>query len=113
MRYMNGMAWTVETLSAVDAEIESLPVALRARLLRLLETVETVGLDALRAPHVRHLDGKLWELRVRAEGGIARGIYVTAAGRRVVVVHVFAKKSRRTPRRALATARERMRQVTR
>ncbi len=109
---MTGMAWTVETLSAVDAEIEALPVALRARLLRLLETVENVGLEALRAPHVRHLDGKLWELRVRAEGGIARGIYVTAAGRRVVVLHVFAKKSQRTPRRALATARERMRQVT-
>ena len=109
---MTGMTWTVETLSAVDAEIEALPVVLRARLLRLLETLETVGLDALRAPHVRHLDGKLWELRVRAEGGIARGIYVTATGRRVVVLHVFAKKSRRTPRRALATARERMRQVT-
>ena len=106
------MNWTVETVSAVDAEIEALPVALRARLIRLLEVVENVGLEALRAPHVRHLDGKLWELRVRAEGGIARGIYVTAAGRRVVVLHVFAKKSRRTPRRALATARERMRQVT-
>ena len=105
------MAWTVETLSAVDAEIEALPVALRARLLRLLETVENVGLEALRAPHVRHLDGKLWELRVRGEGGIARGIYVTAAGRRVVVLHVFVKKLQRTPRRALATARERMRQV--
>ena len=111
MRYMSGMNWTVETVSAVDAEIEALPVALRARMLRLLEVVENVGLEALRAPHVRHLDGKLWELRVRAEGGIARGIYVTAAGRRVVVLHVFAKKSRRTPRRALATARERMRQV--
>ena len=110
---MTSMAWTVETLSAVDAEIEALPVALRARLLRLLETVENVGLEALRAPHVRHLDGKLWELRVRAEGGIARGIYVTAARRRMVVLHVFAKKSRKTPRRALATARERMRQVTR
>ena len=109
---MAGMAWTVETLSAVDAEIEALPMGLRARLLRLLETVENVGLEALRAPHVRHLDGKLWELRVRAEGGIARGIYVTATGRRVVVLHVFAKKSQRTPRRALATARERMRQVT-
>ncbi len=56
-------------------------------------------------------DGKPWELRVRAEGGIARGIYVTAAGRLVVVLHVFAKKSRKTPRHALATARERMRQV--
>ena len=109
---MSRMNWTVETVSAVDAEIEALPVALRARMLRLLEVVENVGLEALRAPHVRHLDGKLWELRARAEGGIARGIYVTAAGRRVVVLHVFAKKSRRTPRRALATARERMRQVT-
>ena len=109
---MIAMNWTVETVSAVDAEIEALPVALRARLIRLLEVVENVGLEALRAPHVRHLDGKLWELRVRAEGGIARGIYVTAAGRRVVVLHVFAKKSRKTPRRALATARERMRQVT-
>ena len=111
MRYMIAMNWTVETVLAVDAEIEALPVALRARLIRLLEVVENVGLEVLRAPHVRHLDGKLWELRVRAEGGIARGIYVTAAGRRVVVLHVFAKKSRRTPRRALATARERMRQV--
>ena len=36
----------------------------------------------------------------------------SAAGRRVVVLHVFTKKSRRTPRRAFATARERMRQVT-
>ena len=108
---MTAMNWTVETVSAVDAEIEALPVALRARLIRLLEVVENVGLEVLRAPHVRHLDGKLWELRVRAEGGIARGIYVTVASRRVVVLHVFAKKSRKTPRRALATARERMRQV--
>ena len=106
------MDWTVETVAAVDAEIEALPVALRARLVRLLEAVENVGLEALPAPHVKHLEGKLWELRVRAEGGTARGIYVTAAGRRVVVLHVFAKKSRKTPRRALETARQRMRQVT-
>jgi len=104
------MDWTVETVSAVDAEIAALPVALRARLLRLLEMVENVGLETLRAPHVKHLDGKLWGLRVRADGGIARGIYVTAADRGVVL-HVFAKKSRKTPRRALATARERMKQV--
>ena len=108
---MSDMGRTVETFFAVDAEIEALPVKLRARLVRLLETVENVGLEALREPHVKHLDGKLWELRVRAEGGIARGIYVTAARQRVVVLHVFAKKSRKTPRRALATARERMKQV--
>ena len=106
------MTWTVETVSGVDAEVEALPVKLRARLVRLLEAVENVGLEALGHSHVKHLDGKLWELRVRTEGGIARGIYVTAAERRVVVLHVFAKKSRKTPQRALAIARERMKQVT-
>ncbi|MYA42014.1 MAG: type II toxin-antitoxin system RelE/ParE family toxin [Gemmatimonadetes bacterium] len=106
------MGWTVETVSAVDAEIAALPAKLRARLIRLLETVENVGLEALREPHVKHLDGKLWELRVKAEEGIARGIYVTAAERRVVVLHVFVKKSRKIPRRALATARERMKRMT-
>ncbi len=106
------MDWRVETHPAVDVEIENLPVKLRARLLRLLEAIENVGLEALPEPHAKHLGGKLWELRVRAQDGIARGIYVTLAERRVVVLHVFAKKSRRTPLRVLAIARERMKQVT-
>ena len=105
------MGWTVETLSAVDAEIENLPVKLRARLLRLLETIENLGLEALPAPYAKHLDGKLWELRARTQGGVARGIYVTQAEQRVVILHVFAKKSRKTPLRALAIARDRMKQV--
>ena len=36
----------------------------------------------------------------------------TEAGRRVVVLHVFEKKSRKTRRQALMLARRRMRQVT-
>ena len=110
---MNNVRWTVETVSAADSEIEGLPAGLRARLVRLLETVENVGLEALPAPHVKHLEGKLWELRVKAQEGIARGIYVTATGRRVIVLHVFAKKSRKTPRQALETARKRIRQAMR
>ena len=50
-----GMEWTVETVSRADAEIEALPVKLRARLVRLLEAVENVGLEALREPHVNSL----------------------------------------------------------
>ena len=76
-----------------------------------MEMVQNVGLEQLREPHVRHLEGKLWELRAKSPEGIARGIYVTAKGRRVVVLHVFAKTSRRTPRQALAAAKERMKQV--
>lgn len=90
------MRWSVETLDPVDLEIEALPPGLQARLIRLMETVENVGLEQLREPHVKHLEGKLWELRAKAPEGIARGIYVTITGRRVVILHVFMKKSQKT-----------------
>ena len=73
--------------------------------------VETVCRDPLRGPHVRPLEGKLWESRVKSKDGIARGIYVPATEQRVVVLHVFVKTSRRTSRQALATAKERVKQV--
>ncbi|WP_271892766.1 type II toxin-antitoxin system RelE/ParE family toxin [Candidatus Phyllobacterium onerii] len=106
------MNWMVETLdTTVDAEIEELPPALRSRLVRLMETIENVGLERLREPHVKHLSGKLWELRVKASEGIARGLYVTVKGRKVVIHHVFVKKSQKIPTKALAMAQERMKRV--
>lgn len=106
------MLWTVETLNAVvDAEIEALPVSLRARFLRLIEMIVSLGLENVRQPHVKHIEGKLWELRAKANEGIARGLYVTTTGRRVVILHVFVKKSDKTPRTALNIGRERMKQV--
>lgn len=105
------MRWTVEAFDGVDTEIEALPPGLQARLIRLLEAIENIGLEQLREPHVKHLEGKLWELRAKASEGIARGIYVTVAGRRVIVLHVFVKKSQKTPKAALDLARQRMKQV--
>jgi len=43
-------------------------------------------------------------IRVSGRDGIGRGIYVVATGKRVVVVHVFIKKTRKTPAAALQTA---------
>lgn len=105
------MLWTVVTHEDVDAEILALPPGLQARLVRLLETVESLGLERMREPHVKHLEGKLWELRVKASEGIARGIYVAISGRRVVVLHVFVKKTQKTPLRALEIARARLTEV--
>jgi phage-related protein len=106
------MRWTVETLNAlVDDEIEELPTGLRAKLLRLMGAVQSHGLDQMREPQVKHLDGKLWEMRVSAAEGIARGLYVTVTGRRVVVLHVFEKKTQTTPQRAIKLALARMKEV--
>ncbi|MBM6595428.1 type II toxin-antitoxin system RelE/ParE family toxin [Microvirga sp. BT291] len=95
----------------VDEEIAALPAALRARMIRLMEMIENIGLEQIREPHVKHLEGKLWELRAKASEGIARGFYVTVSGRRVVVLRVFVKKSQKTPTSELAIARDRMKRV--
>jgi phage-related protein len=65
----------------------------------------------VREPYVKHLEGLLWEMRMKGKDGIARAAYVTAKGRRVVVVHVLTKKTQKTPRRDVETALRRAKEV--
>ena len=62
-------------------------------------------------PYVRRLEGKLWEMRMKGKDGIARAVYVTESGHRVVVVHVFVKKTQKTPRREIETALQRAKEI--
>jgi phage-related protein len=97
--------WTVETLNkVVDDELESLPLDMRGRFVRVAHLIEEFGPFKVGMPHIRSLDDKLWEIRVSGRDGIGRGIYVVATGKRVVVVHVFIKKTQKTPAAALQTA---------
>jgi phage-related protein len=76
-----------------------------------VELIGAVGLEKVREPYVKHLEGPLWEMRMKGKDGIARAAYVTAKGRRVVVVHVFTKKTPKTPRREIETALRRAKEV--
>jgi phage-related protein len=106
------MPWTVVVHSpTVQAELEALPADIRARFSRYVALIETQGLEGLRQPHVKHLEGRLREMRLIGRDGIARVIYVTASGKRVVVVRAFVKKTQRTPRRELDLARQRAREM--
>ena len=106
------MPWTVETLNAVvDGEIAALPTDMRARLARLSDLIEQIGFEALPRDSVKHLEDKLWELRITGRDGISRAIYVTAAGRRMVILRVFIKKTQKTPPHELELARQRAKEV--
>jgi phage-related protein len=96
----------------VMRELDMLSQDVRQRFLRVAELIQQHGVSAIREPHVKHLEGKLWEMRMKGKDGIARAIYVTAAAERVVVVHVFVKKMQKTPLQALKIARERAKEVT-
>ena len=105
--------WRVEILDeSVAAEITALPTDMQARFLRLAERIASAGLESLSEPHVKHLEGKLWELRLTGRDGIARALYVTAIGRRVVVVRAFVKKTQKTPRAEIELALRRARDIT-
>ena len=106
------MAWIVELLDArVRDELEVLPADVKARFRRIVELIQDHGLERVREPHVKHLEGALWEMRMKGKDGISRAIYVTARGRRVVVVRVFVKKTQKTPRRELDLALERAKEI--
>jgi|ERR1039458_4382213 phage-related protein len=106
------MPWIVELLDArVRAELEALPTDMRARFRHIVELVQGYGLELIHEPHLKHLEGPLWEMRMKGKDGISRAIYVTAKGRRVVVVRVFVKKTQKTPRREIDLALERAREV--
>jgi phage-related protein len=99
------LSWTVETLNEiVDAEVESLPEDMRARLARVARLIEEHGLERVGEPHLKHMEGRFWEIRLKGRSGIARALYVTAAGRRVVIVRAFVKKTEKTPRREIEMA---------
>ena len=74
-----------------------LPADMRARLVRISELIESVGLPNVREPHVRHIRGQLWEIRLKGKAGIARALYVTAKEQRVVILRAFIKKTEKTP----------------
>ena len=107
------MAWRVEILDGrVEKELDGLSSDVRQRFLRIAELIEQHGMAAMHEPYVKHLEGKLWEMRMKGKDGIARAIYVTAKAERVVVVHAFVKKTQKTPQGALEVARKRAKEVT-
>lgn len=96
--------WTVDFVEAAVPELLAQPEDIQARLGRYVSLIESRGVTALHEPHAKHLRGPLWELRLKGKDGIARAIYVTRTGRRVLIVRIFTKKTEKTPRNELELA---------
>ena len=106
------MAWSVTFYNdRVEAEISHLAPGFLARFIRYAERMEEFGPD-LGMPHTRAMGGGLFELRIKAAEGIARVFYCTVVDRRIVVLHLFVKKTDKTPLKELEIARRRMKDVT-
>jgi phage-related protein len=104
--------WTVEVLDdEVEAELNTWPAELRASLAHIILRIKSIGIERMCEPHVKHIDGKLWEMRASGKDTEGRALYVTATGRRVIIVLTFIKKTRKTPRHIIEKAQERARSI--
>ena len=91
-----------------EPELLALPADMKARFLHIAEILEELGPQRVGLPHIRPLESKLWEMRMQGRDGIARAVYAAVQGRRLLVLHVFVKKTQTTPRAAIAMALKRL-----
>lgn len=106
------MTWRVEFLNdKVQEEIKALPLDMRARFDRIVSMIETFGLQSIHEPKIKHIEGDIWEMRMKGRDGISRALYVTRTGKRVIVVRAFIKKTQKTPRREINLALKRMKEI--
>ena len=69
--------------------------------------IEEFGHEQVGMPHVRHLGGSLWEMRMKS----SRAFYVKVPHRRIVVVRAFVKKAQKTPKREIELALQRAKNI--
>ena len=82
----------------------------RAVILAIFKDIQDYGFDA-KGCEFRQIEGKLWEIKIRARTGGYRFFYVTLAAGHIHVLHSYKKQGQKAPIKELEVARKRLREV--
>ncbi len=93
--------------SPVEEFLDSLDEKTRTRFLWSIEQLRVRNVQASE-PLVKHIEGKIWELRRESDKNIYRVLYFIYTGREIVLLHGFQKKTQKTPSGEIETAQKRM-----
>ena len=105
------MKWQIKYYNTkLEDSILNLPEGLLARYLRLTDLMLEFGSN-LGLPHTKAIENNLFELRVKSKEGIARVFFCTKVGKKIIMLHSFIKKSQKTPKKEIKTAKSRMSEV--
>lgn len=105
------MKWQITYYSEdVRKVIDSWPVGIRAVYAKLTERIKLYGPN-LGMPFTRPIGNGLFEIRARGKEGIGRAFFCTTVGNKIIVLHAFIKKTKKTSQKELKIARRRFREV--
>jgi phage-related protein len=96
---------------AVKNEIKGLPAKLKARYAVLTERMIEEGPN-LGGNHTKAMGDGVYEIRAKAQEGIARIFYCVMIGKEIWILHSFIKKTQKTPSKELEIARVRFKELT-
>lgn len=100
--------WSVEFLDeTVEAEFESFPAEVRAKTVQIINLIREFGLHNVGMPYTRPVQDKVWEIRALQ----GRSLYITASGKKILILRCFIKKSNKLPQKELKIAQKRAREV--
>ena len=104
--------WTVHFINhTAEKEIEDFSPDLQARFLHIVDLLIEFSPYHVSLPHVRFIEDKIWEMRLKGKDNIARCLYFLASQKKIIIVHSFIKKTQETPRKAIKIAKERMKGI--
>lgn len=98
------MTWSITFHELAETEFLAQPADVQASFERIKAVIDVFGRERLPGKYAKHLQGALWEFRLKGRDGIARAIYVTRTGKTIVIVRVFTKKTDKVPRREIELA---------
>jgi phage-related protein len=105
--------WSIHYYNdGVAQTVLGLPDGLAARYVHVTDRMRSHG-PHLGMPHTRAMGGGLFEIRLKSQEGIARVMYATQVGQRIVMLHAFVKKTDKTPVKELVLARQRLKEIQR
>lgn len=91
-------------------EFFKLPESLQSKTLDLIEDLRIYGYE-LGEPKAKSVGNGLFELRAISIDGISRSFFFFTEGKNAYIVHIFQKKTQKTPKKNLALAINRMKQL--
>ena len=94
----------------VEAQTLDFPSGILANFLHIAEMIEKLGPN-LGKPYSGSLSSGLYEIRAKGQEGMGRSMYCMVAGKEIVILHSFIKKSQKTLKKDLDFARKPMREV--